>query len=83
MPPELKAEVVERVTAAQPTHLAGLRVLEIDRSDGVRYVLEGGQWALIRFSGTEPVIRVYCEVTAEHRVAEVLASGLGIAGLEA
>jgi phosphomannomutase len=83
MPPELKAEVVERVTAAQPTHLAGLRVLEIDRSDGVRYVLEGGQWALIRFSGTEPVIRVYCEVTAEHRVAEVLAAGLGIAGLEA
>ncbi|NLX37499.1 MAG: phosphoglucomutase/phosphomannomutase family protein [Chloroflexi bacterium] len=83
MPPERKAEVVERVAAAEPTHIAGLKVVEIDRSDGFRYVLEDGQWALIRFSGTEPVIRVYCEVTAEQRVSAVLAEGLAIAGLEA
>jgi phosphomannomutase len=83
MPPELKPEVVARVAAARPEQIAGLRVLEIDQSDGFRYVLEDGQWALIRFSGTEAVIRVYCEVTSEPRVAEVLAQGLAIAGLEA
>ena len=57
--------------------------MEIDQSDGFRYVLEDGGWVLIRFSGTEAVIRVYCEVTSEPRVAEVLAQGLAIAGLEA
>ncbi|MEN6478094.1 MAG: phosphoglucomutase/phosphomannomutase family protein [Anaerolineales bacterium] len=83
LPPERKAEVVARVNSASPTQLGGLKVLDVDRSDGFRYVLEDGQWALIRFSGTEPVIRVYCEVTDESRVAEVLAEGLALAGIEA
>jgi len=82
MPPERKAEVVARVASAEPKQIAGLQVLDIDRSDGFRFLLENGQWALIRFSGTEPVIRVYCEVTAKDRVAEVLADGLAIAGLK-
>ncbi|MBP6805755.1 MAG: hypothetical protein KA362_16725, partial [Chloroflexi bacterium] len=34
-----------------------------------------------RFSGTEPVIRVYCETTHQERVPDILQDGLRLAGL--
>ena len=37
---------------------------------------------LIRFSGTEPVMRVYTETTQKDRVQAILRDGLRIAGLE-
>jgi phosphomannomutase len=37
---------------------------------------------LIRFSGTEPIIRVYTETTHKDRVQDILDDGLRIAGLE-
>jgi phosphomannomutase len=45
-------------------------------------MMEDGGWLLIRFSGTEPVIRVYCETTYENRVEAILDDGLKIAGLK-
>jgi phosphomannomutase len=44
--------------------------------------MEDGGWLLIRFSGTEPIIRVYCETTYEDRVQGILEDGLRIAGLQ-
>ncbi len=75
--------VIERVRSARPEAIAGLRVEEIDTRDGFRYVLEGGDWLLIRFSGTEAVIRVYCETTREALVPAILEAGLKIAGISA
>jgi phosphomannomutase len=83
MPPEQQPEVLSRVRAAQPAALAGIKVQEIDTCDGFRYVLDGGDWVLIRFSGTEPVIRVYCETVRGDKVSDLLAEGLQIAGLQA
>jgi phosphomannomutase len=61
--------------------LAGLKVTEILKDDYYRYSLEDGGWLLIRFSGTEPVIRIYCETTDEGRVEDLLHEGLRMAGL--
>ena len=47
----------------------------------VEYELEDGGWLLIRFSGTEPIIRVYCETTDESKVEPLLDEGLKLAGL--
>ena len=58
-----------------------LRVTEINTMDGYKYVLEDGGWLLIRFSGTEPIIRVYCETTDEGKVKPLLDEGLRLAGL--
>jgi phosphomannomutase len=50
--------------------------------DGYKYILEGDKgWLLIRFSGTEPIIRVYCETTDESKVQPLLDEGLKLAGL--
>jgi phosphomannomutase len=82
-PTEQRAVVRERVEAARPgIELAGLRVGRIDTTDGFKFEFEGGGWLLIRFSGTEPIIRVYCEVLRPELVQPVLAAGLTLAGLK-
>jgi phosphomannomutase len=81
MTPEEKPAVMARVEGAKPKALAGLAVKEIDKRDGYRYCLEDGGWVLIRFSGTEPVFRVYCETTHKDKVGDLLAEGLKLAGL--
>jgi phosphomannomutase len=43
--------------------------------------MEDGGWLLIRFSGTEPIIRVYGETTQEQRLDDILEDGLRLAGL--
>jgi phosphomannomutase len=43
--------------------------------------MEDGGWLLVRFSGTEPIIRVYCETTRQDLVPAILQRGLELAGL--
>lgn len=80
-PPEKRPAAQARLDAARPASLAGLRVTDIVTTDGYKYVLEDGGWLLIRFSGTEPIVRVYCETTDERRVKPLLDAGLALAGL--
>jgi alpha-D-glucose phosphate-specific phosphoglucomutase len=69
------------ILAARPTLIGGLRVTSLVTVDGFQFKLEDGGWMLIRFSGTEPIIRVYCETTHEDRVPSILQDGLKIAGV--
>ena len=54
-------DVINRVENANPQFLANRKVLNIDKRDGYRFQLENDFWALIRFSGTEPLLRIYAE----------------------
>lgn len=72
MTDEKRAEVAERLPALDPKEIAGAAVTAVDRTDGVRLLLDGGGWALIRLSGTEPLMRIYTEVTDEALVQPVL-----------
>jgi len=80
-PDEKRPQAKAKLDAAQPERLAGMKVTDIVTLDGYKYVLEDGGWLLIRFSGTEPVIRVYCETTDESKVQPLLDEGLELAGL--
>ena len=66
---------------AKPETLGGLKVTGLVTVDGFQFKLEDGGWLLIRFSGTEPIMRVYCETTHKEKVAEILQDGLRIAGI--
>jgi phosphomannomutase len=81
-PSEKRPQARERLDSAEPKSLAGLKVTDIITIDGYKYELEDGGWLLIRFSGTEPVIRVYCETTDEDKVQPLLDEGLELAGLK-
>jgi phosphomannomutase len=72
----------ERILAANPETLGGFKVSNLNTKDGFKYSLGDHGWMLIRFSGTEPIIRVYTETTAQDRVQAILEDGLRIAGLK-
>lgn len=56
-----KEKALERLQSWEPERLAGLKVEKISRLDGVKILLEGGSWCLVRASGTENVFRIYLE----------------------
>ncbi len=71
----------QRLDDARPERLAGLRVVDKVTIDGYKFVLEDRGWLLVRFSGTEPLIRIYCETTFEDKVDDLLAEGQRLAGI--
>jgi len=76
-----KEEKIEKILSANPKTIGGLKVTGLVTLDGFKFGLEDGGWLLIRFSGTEPIIRVYCETTHEDKVQPILQDGLRIAGI--
>ncbi len=76
-----RQEYEKRILLANPTSIGGLAVTGLDTTDGFKFSLEDGGWLLIRFSGTEPIIRVYTETTYQDRVEQILEDGLKIAGV--
>ena len=52
--------------------VAGSTVQEVITTDGVKLRLGPSHWLMLRFSGTEPLLRLYCEAPNADRVAEVL-----------
>ena len=70
------------ILAAKPATIGGLKVKELVTVDGFQFKLEDGGWLLIRFSGTEPIMRVYCETTHQDKVQAILQDGLKIAGIK-
>lgn len=71
----------QMVLNAHPETIGGLKVTGLNITDGFKFSLEDGGWLLIRFSGTEPIIRVYCETTHKDKVQAILQDGLKIVGL--
>ncbi len=77
-----KQDKIDSILAAKPETIGGLKVTELVTVDGFQFRLEDGGWLLIRFSGTEPIIRVYCETMHEDKVEAILQDGLKIAEIK-
>ena len=73
--------VQDRVAQAEPRMLGGLEVVGRDTVDGFRFHLQGGGWSIIRFSGTEPLLRIYAEAESPELVQQVLGDARGLAGV--
>jgi phosphoglucomutase len=71
---ELEAVFPARI-AAVPTSFAGAAVKERVTVDGNKFILEDGSWLLFRKSGTEPVVRLYCEASSEERLQALAEAG--------
>jgi phosphomannomutase len=72
----------EKILAADPKTIGGFEVTGLNTKDGFKFSLGENGWLLIRFSGTEPIIRVYTETTSQDQVQAILNDGLSIAGLK-
>lgn len=80
--PTQRADILRRVEEAHPPTIDGCRVVGLTEIDGKKFSLDDGSWLLIRFSGTEPLLRIYAETTSPDRVTRLLAAGREIAGVK-
>ena len=81
-PPEDRETIMKRLTNSKPSTIAGTAVHEIDTRDGFRFLLKDGSWMLIRFSGTEPIMRIYSESNSMENVKRFLAAGKKLTGVK-
>lgn len=58
-----------------PNEIGGRRIEKIIRIDGVKFILSGGDWILMRPSGTEPLVRIYAESESRAETKKLLEIG--------
>ena len=82
--PALKARLLVELGEHAPETLGGRavsRTVALDTGDGFKFWVDDGSWLLVRFSGTEPLVRVYAEASsAELRDALLAAGGAMVNG---
>jgi phosphomannomutase len=72
---EQRNAIKSKIAAFKPETFIGEKVVEIQNLDGIKVFLEDKSWILFRLSGTEPLIRIYCEATSPDKVKRMLAEG--------
>jgi len=75
-----RQRIIDRIGSNLPESIEGARVVRTDTTDGFRFVLADTTWLLIRFSGTEPLLRIYTESSSLARVKSLLEFGRALAG---
>jgi alpha-D-glucose phosphate-specific phosphoglucomutase len=73
--PETRQQALSRMSKANIDRIGQLKVVKLDTRDGFRYKLSDGSWLLIRFSGTEPLVRIYAESGSEDEVQKLIQYG--------
>jgi phosphomannomutase len=72
LPVELVRRFVEDVRTSPPERMAGEPITAVVEKDGVKYVFGERGWLLHRLSGTEPMVRLYCEHADPGAMADIL-----------
>ena len=69
--PAARSAIMDRLTNSNHTEIAGMQVSSSDEIDGRRWLVDSG-WIAARFSGTEPLLRIYCEADSPANVTRLL-----------
>jgi phosphomannomutase len=69
-----RLEVVQQLKANPPDRFGGEPVRSVETLDGLKLRFEKG-WILFRASGTEPILRIYCEMENDQAVRRMLDEG--------
>jgi phosphomannomutase len=70
---EVRSRLLQQLQTQPLTEIAGKAVIDCQTIDGYKFRLADNSWLMIRFSGTEPVLRLYCEAPTLQQVHETLA----------
>lgn len=80
VPIESGLQLVNDLREKTPETFAGHKVAGIATLDGTKLIFDDESWILFRQSGTEPVLRVYCEATSIEKMSKMVAEGVKLAG---
>jgi len=70
---EVRSRLLQQLQTQPLTEIAGQPVIDCQTIDGYKFRLADKSWLMIRFSGTEPVLRLYCEAPTLQQVHHTLA----------
>ena len=79
--PSDTGKILKRIAKTKPDYIANKKVLRIDTRDGFQFVFEDGYWLLVRFSGTEPLLRIYAEAEDPESVQRLIDEGKTLLGI--
>jgi phosphoglucomutase len=71
-----KEKKMKMLIKSPPSQLDNRKVLNIETIDGIKLDLVGDDWFLLRFSGTEPLIRCYAESGSKKDAEKLMGFGL-------
>ena len=77
---EQQKATLQKIDSQSAPSLIGVKVNRIDKTDGFKYLLQDDSWLLLRFSGTEPLIRIYAEAGSKEQVTALLEAGKKMLG---
>jgi alpha-D-glucose phosphate-specific phosphoglucomutase len=80
-PENQRQAIADKIVQHKPESIDGVKVAGYDTVDGFRFTLTDNSWLLIRFSGTEPLLRIYAETSSPERVKQILAFGKELTGV--
>lgn len=69
---EVRSRIISQLQANPLTEIAGQAVVDCNTVDGYKFRLADGSWLIVRFSGTEPLLRLYCEAATLQQVHKTL-----------
>jgi phosphomannomutase len=70
---EVRSRLLQQLQTEPLKEIAGKTVTNCQTIDGYKFRLADDSWLMIRFSGTEPVLRLYCEASTLEQVHQTLA----------
>ena len=70
--PEMKIRLPRRLREAEVKQIRSYPVLRVLHLDGIKYCLENDNWVLLRFSGTESLLRIFCEADTPEKAKELV-----------
>ncbi|BAT53003.1 phosphoglucomutase/phosphomannomutase [Nostoc sp. NIES-3756] len=70
---DVRARLLQQLQTQPLKEIAGKAVIDCNTIDGYKFRLADNSWLMIRFSGTEPVLRLYCEAATIEEVHKTLA----------
>ena len=70
--PGQKEDAMGAVARDGLSEFAGFPITRRENLDGIKMYFENGAWLLLRPSGTEPLLRLYCEAASQDIVNDVL-----------
>jgi len=69
---EMRRNLEKILQNKTPSSIGNKQVLEVISTDGIKLVIDKSHWLMFRFSGTEPLLRIYCEAPSCEEVTSTL-----------
>ena len=75
-----RESILQNLNNPNLSEIAGIPILDSDSIDGKRFHIDDG-WLAVRFSGTEPLLRIYAEAATPELVTQLLDGAMDYLGV--